>query len=287
MKNLFDHYEEWGDVSFRLLAQEERFQVMRGARAAAAGRCTPSGSSASSRAELARLRGRARAAPARALIASCDVSVWKVLRRDLGLPRAEAEQAVRGLIEALCAKGGHRMAKFLCYTSPARGHLFPTVPILLELRRRGHEVAVLHASQPRWPRVPRPGSRARASSPEAIEAIELDDYGAASSPGGAGRAVRMFAARAAHEVPDLQAAIRRGAARRLLVDFNCWGAAAVAERSGVCRGPSSCRTSCRGGCRGAAVGAGPRAAGRLPRAGAGRGRLAASCTCSTTGACPR
>jgi len=32
--------------------------------------------------------------------------------------------------------------KILAYTSPARGHLFPLVPILDELSSRGHKVAV-------------------------------------------------------------------------------------------------------------------------------------------------
>ena len=34
------------------------------------------------------------------------------------------------------------MARYLVYTSPARGHLYPVVPTLEELRRRGHEVVV-------------------------------------------------------------------------------------------------------------------------------------------------
>jgi UDP:flavonoid glycosyltransferase YjiC (YdhE family) len=34
------------------------------------------------------------------------------------------------------------MARILAYTSPARGHLFPLVPILDELRRRGHQIAL-------------------------------------------------------------------------------------------------------------------------------------------------
>ncbi len=34
------------------------------------------------------------------------------------------------------------MARILAYTSPARGHLFPLTPILVELRRRGHDVAL-------------------------------------------------------------------------------------------------------------------------------------------------
>ena len=33
-------------------------------------------------------------------------------------------------------------ARLLVYTSPARGHLFPIMPTLLELRKRGHAIAV-------------------------------------------------------------------------------------------------------------------------------------------------
>lgn len=32
--------------------------------------------------------------------------------------------------------------KVLAYTSPAQGHLYPVVPILDELQRRGHRVAL-------------------------------------------------------------------------------------------------------------------------------------------------
>jgi UDP:flavonoid glycosyltransferase YjiC (YdhE family) len=34
------------------------------------------------------------------------------------------------------------MSRYLAYTSPARGHLYPITGALIELRRRGHEVAV-------------------------------------------------------------------------------------------------------------------------------------------------
>ena len=34
------------------------------------------------------------------------------------------------------------MSTILAYTSPAIGHLFPMVPLLLELKARGHEVHV-------------------------------------------------------------------------------------------------------------------------------------------------
>ena len=32
--------------------------------------------------------------------------------------------------------------KVLAYTSPARGHVYPLVPTLVELRSRGHQVAI-------------------------------------------------------------------------------------------------------------------------------------------------
>ena len=34
------------------------------------------------------------------------------------------------------------MARILAYTTPARGHLFPLVPILDQLSRRGHQIAL-------------------------------------------------------------------------------------------------------------------------------------------------
>jgi hypothetical protein len=34
------------------------------------------------------------------------------------------------------------MSRFLAYTSPARGHLYPIAPTVLELAGRGHDVHV-------------------------------------------------------------------------------------------------------------------------------------------------
>jgi UDP:flavonoid glycosyltransferase YjiC (YdhE family) len=120
------------------------------------------------------------------------------------------------------------MAKILCYTSPARGHLFPTVPILHELARRGHDVLVLKLAD----EIGRAGIRARAIAP-AIEQIHHDDYEGSSPKEGLERAVRVFVARAEHEIADLCAAIESEKPDLLLVDFNCWGASAVAEKSGL------------------------------------------------------
>jgi MGT family glycosyltransferase len=122
------------------------------------------------------------------------------------------------------------MATILCYTSPARGHLYPTVPVLLELRRRGHDVVALTLAS-EVDRLRALGLRARALDP-AIEALRHDDF-VASSPGAAlDRAVRVFVARAGHELPEVERAVAAEQPGLVLVDLNAWGAAAVAEGSG-------------------------------------------------------
>ena len=122
------------------------------------------------------------------------------------------------------------MARVLCYTSPGRGHLFPTVPVLLELTRRGHAVSLMTLSA-EVSRMNRLGLRTRAID-AAIEAREHDDWRASSPTAALDRGVRVFVARAGHEIPELERAIASEQPDLLLVDFNCWGAAAVAERSG-------------------------------------------------------
>lgn len=98
--NLFDHYEEWGDVSLRLLGQEERFEEI----AAIARRARKTHAAWVDRAfagALARRRGKPRALLRAQLVAATDVYVWKVLRKDLRLPRADAERAVGGIVSAV------------------------------------------------------------------------------------------------------------------------------------------------------------------------------------------
>jgi UDP:flavonoid glycosyltransferase YjiC (YdhE family) len=121
--------------------------------------------------------------------------------------------------------------RLLAYTTPARGHLYPIVPILQELHRRGHEVAVRTlASQ--VPLMCRLGFDA-APVAGAVGEIELDDYRARTIVGRSRRALATFLARAVHEVPDLAAAIEAHRPDALLIDCLAWGGAAVAEASGV------------------------------------------------------
>ncbi|MEQ9337830.1 MAG: glycosyltransferase, partial [Miltoncostaeaceae bacterium] len=122
------------------------------------------------------------------------------------------------------------MTRILAYTTPARGHLFPLVPILDELRDRGHAVALRTMAA----EVAAMGGRGFATAPidPAIESIAHDDHLARTPPAAQRRAVATLCARAGLDAPDLEAAIARERPDLVLVDVNAWGAQAVAERWG-------------------------------------------------------
>jgi len=123
------------------------------------------------------------------------------------------------------------MARVLAYTSPARGHLYPTVGLLVECARRGHSVEV-HALASEVPALSAAGLDAYALAP-AIEALPLDD-GAARTPLGALRRVlAKFLERAPHEIESLRRVLEQRRPDLLLVDINTLGAAALAEASGL------------------------------------------------------
>jgi MGT family glycosyltransferase len=122
------------------------------------------------------------------------------------------------------------MSRILVYTSPARGHLYPIVPIVQELRRRGHEIA-LRTLASQVDLMCGLGVDARPVS-ERVEQVELDDYKARSKSAKGRRALATFMARAKHEIPDLRAAIDAERPDGLLVDCMTWGAALVAQATG-------------------------------------------------------
>jgi AcrR family transcriptional regulator len=102
---LFDHYERWGAIVMRLVEQEDHVPAVgalvregRAGHAAWVARVFA--------APLAGRRGRARARLQTQLVAATDLYVWKLLRRDVRIPRDEAEAAVAGMADALCAPGG-------------------------------------------------------------------------------------------------------------------------------------------------------------------------------------
>lgn len=123
------------------------------------------------------------------------------------------------------------MSRYLVYTAPGSGHLYPLIPTMEELRRRGHEV-VVRAEQESLPTLHALGFAAEAVAPE----IELrgDDTWKARTPIGAmRRSVSMYVDRAWHEVEDVERAIELERPDAILVDNNCWGAAAAAQASGL------------------------------------------------------
>ncbi len=97
---LFDHYEELGDAVLRLLTEESRLPgltpIAERGRATHEAWCERVFAPA-----LAELRADARARRLAECIAVTDVFVWKLLRRDRGLSRDEAELAVTELAEPL------------------------------------------------------------------------------------------------------------------------------------------------------------------------------------------
>lgn len=97
------HYERAGDRLLRLLAQEDRYPGLR--------RFTDLGREAHREwvarlfeADLTQRRGRERDRLLAELIAVTDITLWKLLRRDLGLDREQTAQAVSDLVAALLAR---------------------------------------------------------------------------------------------------------------------------------------------------------------------------------------
>jgi MGT family glycosyltransferase len=122
------------------------------------------------------------------------------------------------------------MSRVLAYTSPARGHLYPLTPILIELAARGHALA-LRTLASEIDKSPYREFSARAIDP-GIEQITLEDYGAKTQSEALKRAADTFARRAELDAADLQRAIAEESPEILIVDFNCWGAMAAAEAWG-------------------------------------------------------
>jgi UDP:flavonoid glycosyltransferase YjiC (YdhE family) len=120
--------------------------------------------------------------------------------------------------------------KVLAYTSPARGHLYPVVPIMAELALRGHSTT-LYSLAGELEQLAPLGIEGHAIDP-AIERIEIEDYRERSQLGAIRSVFRAFLKRSASEAPDLERALAEHDPDLLLIDINCWGAATVAEASG-------------------------------------------------------
>jgi MGT family glycosyltransferase len=122
------------------------------------------------------------------------------------------------------------MAHILAYTSPARGHLFPLTPILLELQRRGHKIS-LRTLSTEVEKMQKLGFETSAIDSR-IEEISHQDWKASNPRAALSASVSTFVKRSEIEVPDLRRAIEEIKPDFLIIDTNCWGAQAVAEAWG-------------------------------------------------------
>lgn len=110
------------------------------------------------------------------------------------------------------------------------GHLFPLVPILEELRRRGHEVA-LRTIGSEVSMLRALGFDANPVAAE-IESLAVADWRTRSPIGSGIRAVRGFCDRARHDAADLRDAIEQEDPAAVIVDTLAWGALGAAEAWG-------------------------------------------------------
>jgi AcrR family transcriptional regulator len=97
--NLFDAYETHGRAVLRMLSQEERIPAVR--QMTEAGRAYHRAWAQKTFApQLHGLRRATRERRLSAIVVATDLLVWKLLRRDMGLERAEAERIVSEMVVA-------------------------------------------------------------------------------------------------------------------------------------------------------------------------------------------
>jgi MGT family glycosyltransferase len=123
------------------------------------------------------------------------------------------------------------MSRFLAYVDAVPGRLYPLVATLIELADRGHQVTV-KAGIDDVERLRRAGLHAEPLAPP-IARFEPDDWKARTRFGALMSGLRQFGERARAQADDLAQAIEREHPDVLFIDEGAWGAAAVAERSGL------------------------------------------------------
>ncbi|MGZ6694791.1 MAG: nucleotide disphospho-sugar-binding domain-containing protein [Solirubrobacteraceae bacterium] len=123
------------------------------------------------------------------------------------------------------------MARFVAYVDAVPGRLYPLVPTLCELTRRGHHVTV-KAGIDDIERLRAAGLHAAPLAPP-IARFEPDDWKARTRFGALMSGLRQFGERARDQATDLAAAIDAARPDALFIDEGAWGAAAAAERSGL------------------------------------------------------
>jgi MGT family glycosyltransferase len=123
------------------------------------------------------------------------------------------------------------MTRFLIYTSPAAGHVFPLIPGLLELKRRGHQVH-LRTGPDLLDTVRPAGLEASPVAPEVV-GIEPTDFRARTDAARLHSGQTDLIKRGRYDGPDLADAIATFRPEVVLVDSIAYGALSTAEASGL------------------------------------------------------
>ncbi|WP_030170166.1 MULTISPECIES: glycosyltransferase [Actinomycetes] len=123
------------------------------------------------------------------------------------------------------------MARILAYTPPALGHVFPLVPGLQELQRRGHDIHVRTA--PDAVAHLRAAGLSADAVDERILEVEVTDFRAANDAERLRSGQRDLVDRGRFDGPDLDRTIERLRPDVLLVDCMAYGAQVRAQVSGL------------------------------------------------------
>lgn len=123
------------------------------------------------------------------------------------------------------------MATILAYTPPAIGHLFPMMPLLLELQSRGHAVHVRTLAK-HVELLQSMGLIAEMIDPR-IEQIEIDDYTGKGIVENLRLSSATFTRRGELDGPDFRKAVEATHPDVVIVDLLTWGASAAAEALGI------------------------------------------------------
>src|SRR5436309_4208772 len=123
------------------------------------------------------------------------------------------------------------MARLLAYTSPTPGHVFPPVGMLLELKRRGHDVHVRTRAAD-VERLRALGLEVTPVDPR-LEEIEFDDWRARTQIDAMKRLLRLYEQYAVLEVPDVEHAIDEVRPDAIVMDVQCEGGGYAAAASGL------------------------------------------------------
>ncbi|TPG25222.1 nucleotide disphospho-sugar-binding domain-containing protein [Mycolicibacterium hodleri] len=123
------------------------------------------------------------------------------------------------------------MSTIAAYTSPALGHLYPMIAVLLELQSRGHRIVIKTLAEG-VPLAQSLGFDATAIDPR-IDDVAMQDWMAPNARRALDATMAVFGARALYEIDDAREVLDTYRPDAMIIDANCWGAASVADAAGL------------------------------------------------------